>query len=515
MPCAYNWRMAHARTYGAQTHGLDTYPVSIEVDTSNGLHSFSVVGLGDKAVEESKDRISSAIKNSGYQSPKQKNQKLVISLAPADMRKEGPAFDLGMALAYLLACGDIDFDPQGKLFLGELALDGSIRKVRGVLPIVKAAPDLGFSEVFVPKDNSDEASLIGNVRIYAVSSLKEVVGCLEERKGFALLPVAKNGTKETSRKIDMDISLIRGQESAKRGLEIAAAGGHNIALYGPPGTGKTMLAKAFRGILPPLTEEEIVEATSIHSIAGTLGKAIIAEPPFRAPHHTSSYASIIGGGAFPRPGEITLAHRGVLFLDEFPEFHSSVIDALREPLEEKRITVARARGSVTFPAHCILIVAMNPCPCGYGDDRCTCGSGERQRYLHRISGPLIDRIDVWVAVSKIEYEKFGNAEGKGESSDFMRTRIETARSLQYKRCNNFSVKQKCNGELGVLDIEKTISLSPTVSSFLASAAERLALSGRGYHRILKVGRTIADLDGKETVEKYHILEALQYRQRLL
>ena len=507
--------MAHARTYSAQIQGLETNIVTIEVDTSNGLHSFSVVGLGDKAVEESKDRVSSAIKNSGYQSPKQKNQKLVISLAPADIRKEGPAFDLGMALAYLLACGDTDFDPEGKLFLGELALDGSIRRVHGVLPIVKAASALGFSEVFIPNENAVEAGLIRDMRVYAVSNLEETIGHLEERKGCGLMPVPKTEIGKSKQKIDIDMSIIRGQESAKRGLEIAAAGGHNIALYGPPGTGKTMLAKAFRGILPPLISDEIIEVTAIHSIARTLGRTIITEPPFRAPHHTASYASIIGGGAFPRPGEITLAHRGVLFLDEFPEFNSSVIDALREPLEEKKITVSRVRGSVTFPAHCIVIAAMNPCPCGYGDDRCTCSAGRRDQYLHKISGPLIDRIDVWVAVSKIEYEKFGTNVGKGETSEIMLSRVERARTFQYDRCKKYGVKAKCNSELGVTEMEKIISLSPELSSFLATTAERLGLSGRGYHRILKISRTIADLEGKENIEKSHILEALQYRQKLV
>jgi len=311
------------------------------------------------------------------------------------------------------------------------------------------------------------------------------------------------------------MSLIRGQESAKRGLEIAAAGGHNIALYGPPGTGKTMLAKAFQGILPPLSDEEVIEVTSIHSIARTLGNDVIVAPPFRAPHHTASYASIVGGGAFPRPGEITLSHRGVLFLDEFPEFNSSVIDALREPLEEKRITIARARGSVTFPAHCILVIAMNPCPCGYGDDRCTCSAARRGQYLRKISGPFIDRIDVWVAVSKIDYDEFGVESGRGETSETMAMRVEKARSLQYHRCREHDVKEKCNSELGVAELEKVIPLSPALSSFFSATAERLGLSGRGYHRTLKIGRTIADLDGKEEVGKTHILEALQYRQKII
>jgi magnesium chelatase family protein len=374
---------------------------------------------------------------------------------------------------------------------------------------------LGFSEVFIPNENTTEAGLIRDTRVYAVSNLEEIIGHLEERKGYSLTPVPKTEIKKSVQKMDMDMSFIRGQESAKRGLEIAAAGGHNIALYGPPGTGKTMLAKAFRGILPPLINDEIIEVTAIHSIAKTLGKNIITEPPFRAPHHTASYASIIGGGAYPRPGEITLAHRGVLFLDEFPEFNSSVIDALREPLEEKKITVSRARGSVTFPAHCILIAAMNPCPCGYGDDRCTCSAGRRKQYLHKISGPLIDRIDVWVAVSKIEYEKFGGDAGKGEASEIMLSRVEKARTFQYNRCKGYGIKAKCNSELGVTEMEKIITLSHELSSFLSTTAERMGLSGRGYHRILKISRTIADLDGKENIEKSHILEALQYRQKLV
>jgi len=374
---------------------------------------------------------------------------------------------------------------------------------------------MGFSEIFIPKENSAEAGLTKEISVYAISTLEEIIGHLEEREGYGLMPVPRTKIEKGDQKIEIDMSFICGQESAKRGLEIAAAGGHNIALYGPPGTGKTMLAKALRGILPPLTEDEIVEVTAIHSIARVLGSAVITEPPFRAPHHTASYASLIGGGAFPRPGEITLAHRGVLFLDEFPEFNSSVIDALREPLEEKKITVSRMRGSVTFPAHCILVASMNPCPCGYGDGRCTCSFGLRRQYLRKISGPLIDRIDVWTAVSKIEYEKFGTNAGRGETSETIRRRIEKARALQYDRCKKAGINPKCNSELGITEMDQTISLSPALSSFLSATAERLALSGRGYHRILKISRTIADLSGKGDIEKPHILEALQYRQKLI
>jgi len=505
--------MAHAKTYSAQVIGLQTYIVTVEVDTSNGLHSFSVVGLGDKAVEESKDRVSSAIKNSDYRSPKHKNQKVVISLAPADMKKEGPAFDLSMALAYLLACGEIDFDPEGKLFLGELALDGSLRRVHGALAMIKAAHERGFTEIFIPEPNSLEAGLVDGACVYAAQSLTDVIGHLESRKGYGLRQVEKTTIDRKSRN-DTDISVIRGQESAKRGLEIAAAGGHNIAMYGPPGTGKTMLARAFRGILPPLSDEEIAEVTMIYSIAQRLDSSIITEAPFRAPHHTASYPSLVGGGTFPRPGEITLAHKGVLFLDEFPEFQSSVIDALREPLEEKRVTVSRARGSVTFPAGCMLVAAMNPCPCGYGDDRCTCGARQRQMYLHKISGPLADRIDVWIAVSKIEYKKFSGG-GVSENSETIRKRVERARHIQHERCIRCGIKPKCNSELSVTEMEKTIPIATELSSFLAGTAERLGLSGRGYHRIIKLSRTIADLDGAENIQKKHLLEALQYRQKLI
>ncbi|MDE2188379.1 MAG: YifB family Mg chelatase-like AAA ATPase [Patescibacteria group bacterium] len=504
--------MPHAKTYSAQIHGMESHIVTIEVDTSNGLHSFSVVGLGDKAVEESKDRISSAIKNSGYTSPKNKNQKVVISLAPADIRKEGPSFDLGMALAYLLASGDIDFDPDKKLFLGELALDGSIRRVHGVLPIIRSAISQGFTDIYIPTENSHEAGLVGGAQIYPISKLENTIGHLEERKGFVLKPIIQAKPQINQPLTDMDMSYIHGQESAKRGLEIAAAGRHNVALYGPPGTGKTMLAKAFRGILPPLSEEEIIEVTAIHSIAGTLGLQVITEPPFRAPHHTASYASIIGGGAFPRPGEITLAHKGILFLDELPEFSTSVIESLREPLEEKKITVARARGSVTFPADCILVAAMNPCPCGYGDDRCTCGSGLRAQYVRKISGPLSDRIDMWIAVSKIEYDKLGS-KIDSNSSQKIQERINKTRNIQYDRCRRLGIARCCNSEIGIRDIDKAITLIPELSKFLSVTAERLGLSGRGYHRILKISRTIADLEEKEIIEKKHLLEALQYRQK--
>jgi magnesium chelatase family protein len=519
--------MSVSKTFSAQLVGLTMHVVTIEVDLSNGLHAFTVVGLGDKAVDEAKDRVAAAIKNSGYTSPKQKNQKVVISLAPADVRKEGTVFDLGMALGYLAASGDIDFDPEKKLFLGELSLEGELRKVSGVLPLVRGAAAQGFTEIFVPKENAKEAGLVKEVKVYAASTLDEVIGHLIYRKNGQIEPAPQTIITYEERPSDIDFSLIQGQETAKRGLEIAAAGGHNIAMYGPPGTGKTMLAKAFRTILPPLTYEEILEVTGIHSMAQTLGDSFITQPPFRSPHHTASYASLVGGGPFPRPGEITLAHHGVLFLDEFPEFDRSVIDALRQPLEDYTITISRARGTLSFPAQCMFIAAMNPCPCGYGrrtggekgeGKSCSCTDRDIAWYKKKISGPIIDRIDLWVSVSKVEYAKLSAFSDKkphsNENSETIRRRIEKARAIQLARFRNQKVKdKKMNSEMNVSNIEKMIVLHKEVKDLVTKSAERLSLSGRAFHRVLKVARTIADLDMSEEIKKEHILEALQYRQR--
>ncbi len=516
-----------SKTYSAQLSGLATHVVTIEVDLSNGLHAFAVVGLGDKAVDEAKDRISAAIKNSGYTSPKQKNQKVVISLAPADLRKEGTAFDLGMALGYLSASGDINFDSKKKIFLGELSLEGELRRVNGILPLVRGVYEQGFREVYVPKANALEAGLVKEMRVYGVETLDEIIGHLIGRKNAALKQQPLTPILHEEDSFDTDFSLIKGQETAKRGLEIAAAGGHNIAMYGPPGTGKTMLAKAFRTILPSLTNKEILEVTGIHSMARVLTKPFITEPPFRSPHHTSSYASLVGGGSFPRPGEITLAHRGVLFLDEFTEFDRSVIDALRQPLEDHLITISRAKGTITFPAQCIFIASMNPCPCGYGRrtgnekagaNTCTCTNNDIVWYKKKISGPIIDRIDLWVSVSKVEYEKLSGFSAQNphatEKSQLIRKRIESARKIQLKRFRDGKIKnKKLNSEMSVSDIEKLIVLSPEIKNLLIVSAEKLSLSGRAFHRVLKVARTIADLDNKQGIQREHLLEALQYRQK--
>ncbi|MEK7463758.1 MAG: YifB family Mg chelatase-like AAA ATPase [Patescibacteria group bacterium] len=507
--------MSISRIFSAQLSGLDTHIITIEVDLSNGLHAFSIVGLGDKAVDEARDRISAAIKNSGYVSPKQKNQKVVISLAPADIRKEGPSFDLGMALAYLSASGDICFDSEKKIFLGELSLEGNIRKVSGILPLVRGAQRHGFREIFVPIENAEEAGLVRGANIFAAQNLNQVLRHLAGTEDQKIKKQSVTKIKERAAMPQNDFSVIRGQENAKRALEIAAAGGHNIGMYGPPGTGKTMLAKAFQGILPPLDHEEVLEVTGIHSIAKTLEKPFITEPPFRSPHHTSSYASLVGGGPFPRPGEITLAHRGVLFLDEFPEFDKKVIEALRQPLEDRLITISRAKGSLTFPAQCIMVISMNPCPCGYGKERgCTCSDRDISNYNKKISGPIIDRIDMWVSVSKIEYDALADASTHAEGSGSIRKRVAKARSVQKKRFGRLGIKhKKYNSEMGVSDIEKSITLEKDTRNLLKNSAERLGLSARAYHRIIKLSQTIADLEGSDKITKNHILEALQYRQK--
>ena len=520
--------MSFAKTYSAQTVGLGAKIVDVEIDLSKGLHSFMIVGLPDKGVEESRDRVSAAIKNSGFTSPKSQNQKVVVSLAPADLKKEGPVFDAAIALAYLLASEDIDFDPEKKLFLGELSLDGNVRAVNGVLPIIAEAKARGFTEIFVPKDNAREAALISGMTIYPTDTLKEIIEHINEKKPSKNLKekttIQKKITRQLQTKIvvendelfTIDFAEIKGQESAKRGLEIAAAGGHNIAMYGPPGTGKTMLAKAFSHILPPLTYEEILEITSIHSVAGILKKDIITKSPVRNPHHTASYVSIVGGGVIPKPGEVTLAHHGVLFLDEFPEFDRKVIETLREPLEEGEISISRAKGTINFPANFILIAAMNPCPCGNAGSKtkdCICKPHDLARYQRKISGPIIDRIDMWVEVSQIDYEKLSNQKTEISESKNIKERVMNARKLQKTRFDNAKRKIKTNSEMEAKDIGTLIPLSQQVKEILNTSAKKLNLSARAYHRVIKLGRTIADLEGSREINTSHILEALQYRPK--
>src|SRR5665213_186957 len=503
-----------ARVFAAQPALPRAHLVSVEADLARGLHAFSIVGLPDKAVEEARDRVASAIKNSGLTSPKSTNKKIVISLAPAELKKEGAAFDLPVALSYLLAAEELDVEPAGRLVVGELALDGSVRPIRGTLSIALLARQEGFSELFIPIENAEEASLVSGISIYPIRTLTETIAHLNEKDEFKI-PIHTLSPKEHEPEdAEFSLSDIRGQESAKRGLEIAAAGRHNIALYGPPGTGKTMLARAASALLPPLSEDEVIEVTTIHSLAGTLQKGAMRRSPFRAPHHTSSYASLIGGGAIPRPGEVTLAHRGLLFLDEFPEFHRDVVNALREPLEDSKVSVARARGTSTFPANFMLIAALNPCPCGkYGTAQCRCTPISIERYRRKISGPVADRIDMWVHVGEMPPERLAQrAQKNDKETQEVRDRIATARAKQTERFKN-SKGVSTNADMGPKEIENLANLSKKAEETLMGAARQMKLSARGYHRTIKLARTIADLAGSEIIEPAHMLEALQYRQR--
>ena len=521
--------MSFSRVYSAQTHLLKGKIVTVEVYiTKSPLHAFTLVGLPDKAVDESKDRMSSALKNSGFKSPKNQNQKIVISLSPADLKKEGPYFDLAIALAYLLSAEEVDFDPKGKIFLGELSLNGELQPVKGVLPLAEQAKLKGFKEIFVPIANAEEAALVKGITIYGAKTLKEVIDHVykirRDRKGAPLEKERPKITPQRPTQIirkdkshDIDFSDIKGQESAKRGLEIAAAGGHNIALSGPPGTGKTMLARVFSHILPELSNEDILEITGIHSIVGLLDDSLVTEAPFRAPHHTASYVSMIGGGTNPKPGEVTLAHKGVLFLDEFPEFEKRVLEALRQPLEDNIVSISRARGSAIFPSNFILVAAMNPCPCGNKGNKdkvCICKPTDLDRYARRISGPIIDRIDLWVTVGNVDYKKLGDEVIRSEKTHTIKDRVKRARMIQEKRFKSSKRGIKTNSEMNVKDLTAMVKLSKIVRELLDNSAERLALSARAYHRVIKIARTIADLENSPEVESNHILEALQYRPKV-